>query len=582
MTMSKAKAVKNSSEKTNKKRIPALWRRVICILCCALVIGAIVSFATFFKTRSEDRVAVTLQMSFDGSANGVAPNGYRFDVSEILSDEVLTNALKASSLDGKCTAEDVRKCISVAGRYPADIVTQTMSYDSLLNFTANRKLTIDEFHPTQFTITLTNSSKLNLSKAQMQTLLKNIMAEYKTYFAEVSVMGRPGEAEPFDLAGYDYAQQLEIIERRIEIMENYAVEMYTNEPSFRSADGGFNDIVVRLDNLISNDVSRISAKLTLNALTKDPERLLSQYRYELKNLNNQLNAQNKVLGLVDKMIESYEKADILYISTQDALTKIDGNSSETYDKLVEVRKSISDNNTKLNSRKADIILKLQDLLGGVESGVIVNPDSEFVNREEPADTGNNDADNNTDDNTDDVNGNGDSENANTDDNNGSDSGENGNGDNGSGNGDNNGGDNGSGNGTTDIDITSWTDEQIVAALQKAAANSAGQRESLEKEISLLVSRCDEVMKDFEKMLQDWNAEKVNDLTMEVGLYSYARQGVLSSAFIRNGVKRTGPFMAIAVIISLIMIISANLKEEKKRGEVKSEAAAEVKNTESEE
>ena len=580
--MSKAKAVKNSSEKTNKKKIPALWRRVICILCCALVIGVIVSFATFFKTRSEDRVAVTLQMSFDGSANGVAPNGYRFDVSEILSDEVLTNALKASSLDGKCTAEDVRKCISVAGRYPADIVTQAMSYDSLLNFTANRKLTIDEFHPTQFTITLTNSSKLNLSKAQMQTLLKNIMAEYKTYFAEVSVMGRPGDTEPFDLTGYDYAQQLEIIERRIEIMENYAVEMYTNEPSFRSADGGFNDIVVRLDNLISNDVSRISAKLTLNALTKDPERLLSQYRYELKNLNNQLNAQNKVLELVDKMIESYEKAEILYISTQDALTKIDGNSSETYDKLVEVRKSISDNNTKLNSRKADIILKLQDLLGGVESGVIVNPDSEFVNREEPADTGNNDADNNTGDNTDDANGNGDSENANTDDNNGSDNGENGNGDNGSGNGGNNGGDNGSGNGTTDIDITSWTDEQIVAALQKAAANSAGQRESLEKEISLLVSRCDEVMKDFEKMLQDWNAEKVNDLTMEVGLYSYARQGVLSSAFIRNGVKRTGPFMAIAVIISLIMIISANLKEEKKRGEVKSEAAAEVKDTESEE
>ena len=578
MTMSKAKAVKNSSEKQNKKNIPALWRRVIIILCCALVIGVIVSFATFFKTRSEDRVAVTLQMSFDGSANGVAPNGYRFDVSELLSDEVLTNALKASSLDGKCTAEDIRKCITVAGRYPADIVKQTMSYDSLLNFAANRQLTIDEFHPTQFTITLSNSSDLKLSKSQMQALLKNIMAEYKTYFAEVSVMGRPGETEPFDLAGYDYAQQLEIIERRIEIMENYAVEMYTNEPSFRSEDGGFNDIVVRLDNLISNDVSRISAKLTLNALTKDPERLLSQYRYELKNLNNQLNAQNKVLDLVDKMIESYEKAEILYISTQEALTKIDGNSSETYDKLVEVRKNIADNNTKLNSRKADIILKLQDLLGGVDSGIIVNPNSEFVNREESADEGNDDADNgNTGDNADDNGNSGDD--ANNTDNNGENGNSTDNGNNGSGNGTDNG-NNGSGSGTTDIDITSWTDEQIVAALQKSAANSAGQRESLEKEISLLVTRCDEVTKDFKKMLQDWNAEKINDLTMEVGVYSYARQGVLSSAFIRNGIKRTGPFMAVAMIISLIMIIVSNVKEEKKRGTVKNDNA-EVEKTEGE-
>ena len=570
--MKNSNAVSSSkSTKSKMNKLPTLWRRVICLLCCALVIGIIVSFVTFFKSRSEDRVAVTLQMSFDGAADGIAPNGYRFDVAELLSDEVLTGALKASSLDGKCTADEIRKCITVAGRYPQDIVDQTMSYDSLLDFTANRQLTIDKFHPTQFTITLTNSADNRLTKAQMQSLLENIIAEYKTYFAEGSVMGRTDESKTFDLANYDYAQQLEIIERRIRIMENYATEMYENEPSFRSSDGGFNDIVVRLDNLITNDISRISAKLTLNALTKDPERLLSQYRYELKNLNNQLNAQSKVLGLVDKIVEAYEKAEILYISTQDALTKIDGNSSITYDKLVEIRKDIADSNTKLNSRKEDILLKLQDLLGGVDSNVVVNSNSEFLNREEPQETGEND-DDSTDASTDGE--------GNTDDT--GETANNGTSDNGSGNNgsDNGKSDDGSGNGTTDIDITSWTDEQIVAALQKAAENSAGQRESLEKEISLLVARCDEVMKDFNKMLQDWNAEKVNDLTMEVGKYSYSRQGVISSAFIRNGIKRTGPFMALAMIISLIMIISANAKEDKKRSEVKNDSA-ETANADSE-
>ena len=572
----------NNSSKTESKRnrIPKLWLIVICLMCCALVIGIIKSFVTFFKGRSEDSVTVTLQMSFDGSADGIAPNGYRFDVAEILSDEVLSAALKASSLDGKYTVEDIRKRVTVAGRYPADIVTQTMSYDSLLNFTANRQLTIDKFHPTQFTITLTNSAANRLTQAQMQSLLENIIAEYKAYFTEVSVMGRADDSETFNLADYDYAQQLEIIERRIRIMGSYASEMYEKEPSFRSSDGGFNDIVVRLQNLINNDISRISAKLTLNALTKDPERLLSQYRYELKNLNNQLAAQNKVLALVDKMVGAYEKADILYISTQDALTKIDGNSSETYDKLVEIRKDIADSNTKLNSRKEDILLKLQDLLGGVDSNVVVNSNSEFLNREEPADpnantseNGSGSGENGTADNG--GNGSGDAG-ANTGDNNGT--GENGN--NGSDNGSGKSDDNGSGSGTTDIDITSWTDEQIVAALQKAAENSAGQRESLEKEISLLVTRCDDVMKDFNKMLQDWNAEKVNDLTMEVGVYSYARQGVLSSAFIRNGIKHTGPFVALAMIISLIMIIVSNVKEEKKRGTVKNDNA-EVEKTEGE-
>lgn len=558
MTMKKtSNAVKNSSEKKVSK-IPAVWRRVICLLCCALVIGVIVSFVTFFKDRSEDRISVTLQMSFDGAADGIAPNGYRFDVSELLSDEVLSNALKASSLDGKCTADEIRKCITVAGRYPEDIVNQTMSYDSLLDFTANRQLTIDKFHPTQFTVTLTNSANTKLTKAQMESLLKNIMTSYKEYFAQVSVMGKPGDSMPLDLAGYDYAQQLEIIEQRIFIMMEYATELYTNEPSFRSNNIGFNDIAVRLNNLISNDINRISAKLTLNALTKDPERLLSQYRYELKNLNNQLAAQNKVLELVDKMVEAYEKAEILYISTQDALTKIDGNSSETYDKLVEIRKEIADSNTKLNSRREDILLKLQDLLGGVDSKVVVNPDSEFLNREEAQEPGENDGEStdantdgegNTDDNGNDANGN----NGETG-NNGSDNGKS----------DGNGSDGGDDNGGSNIDITSWTDEQIVAALRKAAENSAGQRESLEKEISTLVVRCDEVSKDFNAMLEAWNSEKINDLTLEVGKYAYVRQGVISSAFIRNGIKRTGPFVALAMIINLIMIISTNAKEEKLR------------------
>ena len=565
MTMKKtSNAVKNSSEKKVSK-IPAVWRRVICLLCCALVIGVIVSFVTFFKNRSEDRISVTLQMSFDGAADGIAPNGYRFDVSELLSDEVITNALKASSLDGKCTADEIRKCITVAGRYPSDIVNQTMSYDSLLDFTANRQLTIDKFHPTQFTVTLTNSVNTKLSKAQMESLLKNIMTSYKEYFAQVSVMGKPGDSMPLDLAGYDYAQQLEIIEQRILIMMEYATELYTNEPSFRSNNIGFNDIAVRLNNLISNDINRISAKLTLNALTKDPERLLSQYRYELKNLNNQLAAQNKVLELVDKMVEAYEKAEILYISTQDALTKIDGNSSETYDKLVEIRKEIADSNTKLNSRREDILLKLQDLLGGVDSKVVVNPDSEFLTRDETQEPGENDGDStdantdgegNTNDNGNDANGN----NGGTADDGTSDNG-------------NNGSDGGDDNGGSNIDITSWTDEQIVAALRKAAENSAGQRESLEKEISTLVVRCDEVSKDFNAMLEAWNSEKINDLTLEVGKYTYVRQGVISSAFIRNGIKRTGPFVVLAMIISLIMIISANAKEEKNSADKKAESEA---------
>lgn len=522
------------------KKIPVLWRRVICILCVAIVIGAVLSVVTFFARRSPAREYVTLQMSFDGAADGIAPNGYRFDIAEMLSDTVLNKALTAASLDQRYSADEIRKCIVIAGKYPVDIVNQTMSYDSLLDFTANRQLTIDKFHPTQFTITLSNSTEEEMSKKEMETLLSGIVDEYKKYFSEVAVMGKPRESSALNLSDYDYAQQLEIIEQRIQIMIDYATELYNGEPSFRNNGSGFNDIAVRLNNLIVNDISRINAKLTLNALTKDSERLLTQYRYELRNINNRLTANENVLKLIDNMVDAYEKAEILYISTQESLTKIDGNSSETYDKLISTRKSIADGNTKLVSRKEDILLKLKDLLGGVNGSSSIGGSIFRFDEDDVAG------------NTGDI--------ADQGDGNGSDPVDAGNGGNDNGNANDTGN---KGNARSDAnDPMNWTDAQIVAALQKAASNSADQREALEQEINLLVSRCDAIAGDFRTMLQAWNSQKINDLTLEVGDYKYVRQGIFSTSFIRNGIKTTGPFVALAVIISLIMIIANNVKAEK--------------------
>ena len=525
-----------SSGKGKMMAIPVLWRRVICVMCAALVIGVLFSVVLFFAKRSPAKVYVTLQMSFNGAADGIAPNGYRFDVSELLSDEVLNNALKASSLDQVYSANEIRKCIVITGHYPEDIVQQTMSYDSLLDFTANRELTIDKFHPTQFTISLSDSTEEGMSREEMQKLLSNIVEEYKDYFSKVAVMGKPGETGPLDLAVYDYSQQLEIVEQRIQIMIDYASDLYDVEPSFRYNGSGFNDIKVRLNNLLVNDISRINAKLTLKALTKDPERLLTQYRYELRNINNQLGANEKVIALLDKMVDFYEKAEILYISTSETLTKIDGNSSETYDKLITTRRNLADSTTRLTSRKEDILLKLKDLLGGVNGSSSVGGTVLLFDED--------DLIGNTDDGNNSGNGND------------SDPGD-------AGRGGNGGGLNNNGNGRTDAnDPMNWTDAQIVAALQKASANASGQREALEEEIALLVSRCDVILHDFNEMLTAWNSQKINDLTMEVGDYKYVRQGILSGSFIRNGIKTTGPFVALAMIICLIMIISANVKAEK--------------------
>ena len=106
----------------------------------------------------------------------------------------------------------------------------------------------------------------------------------------------------------------------------------------------------------------MQANISISAITKHTDRLLNQYRYEIKNLTNRLEKQNKCLADLDQLIASYDKNDIIYLSSTDSLTKIDGNSSETYDELVSQRKEVSDGITQIITRINKYNLLMEDLL----------------------------------------------------------------------------------------------------------------------------------------------------------------------------------------------------------------------------
>ena len=102
--------------------------------------------------------------------------------------------------------------------------------------------------------------------------------------------------------------------------------------------------------------------MTINALTQNPGRLLTQYQYEIRSLNNQLARKKDQLSRMEELLASYDKNEIIYLSTTDSLTKIDGNSSETYDKLVAARKEVADEITAINTEITTYQLRLSDLM----------------------------------------------------------------------------------------------------------------------------------------------------------------------------------------------------------------------------
>lgn len=489
-------AEKNAKKKNAVKKPMNVWQKAGCIVGAAIVIGLLFTLIGFFGKNEPTSASADLQLTFEGAAEGKAPDGFAFSIDDLTSDEVINEALIASGLAGKYTPEQIRSGLVITGQYPENLVNETMSYDSLLNFTANRTLTVDRFHPTLFHVTIYDHFDRKISKVSLEKLLKCLLTAYQSHFAQVNVQGVPEKDSMFVLSDYDYPQQLQILEQRLQIMSAYASEMYEQEPSFRYSGTSFNDIVARITNLLDSDIGRLNANMTLNALTKDPDRLSTQYKFELRDLNNRLSRRKQQLASLDTLIDSYEKSEIIYISTAESFTKIDGNSTQTYDALVDLRKAIAAENTATGSRIAAYRLKLTDLIG-----------------EE------------TTDNTDDAS---DKTDADT-----KDAGEN----------------------DTETETTTEPEKQTVSAESLKA-----EREAFEAEIKTLSAKCDSVSSDFSAMVKAWNASKLNELSVTVSGQKYNAPKLVSGDFIKAAIKTVGPIVVLAVIVCLGMIIVYKKKQ----------------------
>lgn len=348
-------------------RLTGIQKHLVKSLIIFVIVGVIgVAIGTvryIVANKQTECVKATVRYSFDGAANGVAPDGREMYVTDIMKDEVLEQALTAAGMSGEISVEELNSMMVVRGSYPENIVSQIESYESLLDFSASKQLSVSSYHPTQFTVVMYNNFARKLSKQELSSLMDAILDSYRTWFEDNHLnkitLGR------FDgimnSPAYDYSQRLELVDTKLEIIAEYAREMYEEKSSFVSGGTGFSDIYVQAENIRTNGVDKLEASITMNAITKNASRLKTQYEYEIKQLNNRLAEQKKNLSEVNELLTAYNKYEVLYLATADTVTKIDGNSSETYDALVASQVEISNTITEINASISQYQLKLADI-----------------------------------------------------------------------------------------------------------------------------------------------------------------------------------------------------------------------------
>ena len=485
------------------------WLRttIIVLVVCGIV-GLALTAALFFGKPDKTTASATLQFTFEGAPEGLAPNGRPFDISEIASDEVLSAALREAGLEGVYTPEQLRICLTAKGVYPNDMAEQVNSYASLLDFTTSRSTSVGDYHPTVFAVSLNSDFDKSISEDKLVALMQNILVAFRNRFAQVYANGLETGSLLFALDQYDYPQQLEILQNHYEMIAEYAQEMYEWKPVFRWEGVGFNDISVRLNNLINSDIVRLNADLTMNALTKDTMRLLTRYQFEIRDLSNQLQKQNEHLQKMDAIIDSYSKNEIIYLSTADSLTKIDGNSSQTYDALVDRRKEVADDISDINARINEYQLKVSDLLNDASYASQKSSQDDSDTPKVPA-----------------VQASEASEDAVT-------------------------------------DVIEMTEEEIAQAAEEAERQAQAQKNALEKNMETLVAKGQGILDNFKAMLEAFNQTQINELNLAASSVRYNAPRLFSGAFVRKAVMVAGPICVLGFLACMLMIFISRKREER--------------------
>ena len=327
------------------------WFRntLIVLIACGLA-GTILAAILFSNDSGRTSASASIQFSFNGSENGVAPNGYRFDVSGFNSDEVLNAALEASGLAGTYSAEQIRENMTVSGIYPEKIVEQMTKYVSLLDADADSQAAVLDYHATEYSVVLYNDFDKNILSSQLIELLKNIMTAYRAYFAKVYAPNLNTEDIISDLTEQDYYQQLEVISGSVSQQAAYAQKMESIATGFSVNQNSFGDVAIRYQNLQS-DIDRLNATVTLNAVSKDRKLLQERYATEIRTQQYQLDSLTEELKQIDELLSSYDKDGIIYVSSSGKLEEVGSDETGTYDKLVsrrgEVMAAITDAKAKI-------------------------------------------------------------------------------------------------------------------------------------------------------------------------------------------------------------------------------------------
>lgn len=269
----------------------------------AIILLTALYFGLFMSTnmlRSWTEAGTVIGFNYKEASQGLNPNSTRFNTYDIISDEVLEEAL--NRLDSNLPVRQLRSTLSVYPLAAGSTVSAEQYYVSteyVLTYKANR-----------------NTIRLDPRKT-----VDTIAEVYNEQF--LKAYSRNTDVLAVDLSRVDevdYLDKPDLMEEMAYKIQEYMQGCQMDDPTFRSSSGeNFGDVGTRAGKFRSVTLERLNAYILSNGVSEDPEQYISRLNYDntIKNVSYRKNVAAYEVRL--DVIDYYERdlASIVLVPTRD-------------------------------------------------------------------------------------------------------------------------------------------------------------------------------------------------------------------------------------------------------------------------
>ncbi len=245
-------------------------KKVAMILAISFILSTVLTILQEVSSSYINAMIVTL--NYEGAKEGLNPDGSRFNISEIVSDEVLKKAISIMG-DTSLTVEGLKNRITIDSKMPLSAIEKTTAaIASGSNY---------RYNPSEFDIYYSQKNKLSRNKTVefIHALSKSYNDYFFNKYSEKNIILEFDGSTAF--GDYDYYEIQKVLSDKIGSMITYLSKHHGESPAFRSQNTGytFENLTNMLINLRDQDLEKLSAYIIQNRISKDGSEFVRKQRY---------------------------------------------------------------------------------------------------------------------------------------------------------------------------------------------------------------------------------------------------------------------------------------------------------------